>query len=251
MTIGVYCEPFKKGVTFEECESCAKCLPAPIIRSLRTYDYRPERNVYYLREVIGCLRKAYSDRKERPPDKFLTLLELYRCKRGGIFENMADKSHWKELDGSLKYNVDGEEVKLSARLDAYDPDTGTIIELKSVEFWTKKPDTGQMWRKKLPRDKDVLQVQGYGAVFKQIVPVRALRILYFDMNEFQQCAVPLVDRTNWLQERAFALHRAIRDSKPPVEERCFECKFCEHSKNCVQQSVPLVRAQASRSQWRA
>jgi hypothetical protein len=245
VVIGVNCEPFKKKVTFEECGACAQCLPAPIIKSLRRYDYQPERNVYYLREVIGCPRKAYFDRKSKPTDKYLRLHELYRWKRGEIFEDMADRSRWTQLDGSLKYKVDGEDVKLSARLDAYDPDTGTVIELKSVEFWTTNPKTKQMWKKKLPRDRDVLQVQGYGTIFRDIVPIKALRILYCDMNEYQQYMVELVDKADWLQERISTLHRAVRDSKPPTEERCYECRFCEDSTNCaVGQRMPLIGALA-------
>jgi len=233
MVVGVFCEQREMHVTFELCASCAQCLPAPIIKSLRIYDYVPQRGVYYLKEVIGCLRKAYMTRKASQVETHLSLRSLYAIKRGKIFGNMVDGSRWKELDGSLSFKVDGENAKLTARLDSYDPEKAMITELKSLEG---------IERKNLPRDKDVLQVKGYGTIFKSIIPVRQLSIVYLDMNSFKQFSVPLVDLTDWLQKRLFALHRAIRDSRPPDQEPSFECRFCEHRGNCNLTSAPFAKA---------
>lgn len=231
MTTGVYCEPYKKRVTFDECALCAQCLPTSIIKSLRIYDYTPQRNTYYVKEMIGCLRKAYFARKSAPADTYLTLKSLYAIKRGKIFGNMVDGSRWIELDGSIALNVDGEYVKLSARLDSYDPQRGAITELKSLEG---------VHYKNLPRRNDVLQLQSYGTIFKSIIPVRQLTLVYLDMNSFKQFDVEQLDLTSWLKGRVEALHRALRDSKPPGEEPSYECKFCDHKKNCS--LVPIINS---------
>jgi len=231
MTTGVYCEPYKKRVTFDECALCAQCLPASIIKSLRVYDYTPQRNAYYVKEIIGCLRKAYFTRKSASIDTYLTLKSLYAIKRGKIFGNMVDGSRWTELDGSIPFKVDGEDVKLTARLDSYDPQRAAITELKSLEG---------IHYKNLPRRNDVLQLQSYGTIFKSIIPVRRLTLVYLDMNSFKQFDVEQVDLNSWLKDRVEGLHRALRDSKPLSEEPSYECKFCDHKKNC--NVVPIINS---------
>ena len=223
MTTGVYCEPYKKRVTFDECALCTQCLPASIIKSLRIYDYTPPRNTYYVKEIIGCLRKAYFTRKSAPVDTYLTLKSLYAIKRGKIFGSMVDGSRWIELDGSISFDVDGEDVKLTARLDSYDPQKGAITELKSLEG---------VHYKDLPRRNDVLQLQSYGTIFKSIIPVQQLTLVYLDMDNFKQFDVKPVDLTSWLKGRVETLHRALGDSKPVIEEPSYECKFCDHKNNC-------------------
>jgi len=238
MVVGVYCEEKRKGISFEECMVCSKCLPTQIIKSLRVYENKPKRNVYYVREVIACLRKAYFDRK-CPKDEFSSLRDLYCRKRGELFGAIAGHG-WNELDGSLSYVVDSEPVKLTARLDSYDPEKQEIVELKSLR---------DIENKELPREKDVLQVQCYGTIFKNIFRVERLRIVYLDMNGFRQVNVSLVDKTKWLKERVEKLHRHIRDSKPPAEDPTWECKFCPHRSNCVQlkPTLPVMRQTAYRN----
>jgi CRISPR/Cas system-associated exonuclease Cas4 (RecB family) len=238
MVVGVYCEEKKGGISFEECMACSNCLPTQIIKSLRVYENKPKRNVYYIREVIGCLRKAYFDRK-CPRDEFSKLRDLYCRKRGELFGAIVGHG-WNELDGSLSYVVDGEPVKLTARLDCYDPDKKEIVELKSLS---------DIENKELPRQKDVLQVQCYGTIFKGIFRVERLRLVYLDMNGFRQINVGLIDKSEWLKERVEKLHRHIRDSKPPAEEPSWECKFCPHKSQCIQPKpmMPVVKQAAYRN----
>ncbi len=232
MVVGVYCEDKKGGISFEECMACSKCLPTQIIKSLRVYENKPKRNVYYVKEVIGCLRKAYFYRK-CPTDEFSSLGDLYRKRRGELLGAIVGHG-WNELDGSLSYVVEGEPVKLTARLDHYDPEKREIVELKSVKDIKKI---------ELPRSRDVLQVQCYGTIFKDIFRVEILRIVYLDMNGFRQVTVSLIDKTAWLKERVETLHRHIRDSKPPAEEPSWECNFCSQRSNCVQlkPTIPVIR----------
>ena len=228
MVIGVFCEKQQKELTFEDCAKCAACLPAPIIRSLRKYEYKKKRNEYSVSEITGCLRKAYFERKEPPKNQFYTLKDLFLMKRGKLFEGMFSSTKWQELDGSIEYEIDGEKVKLWGRLDAYDLDNQEIIELKSTKIYENT---------RLPRPKNVLQLQCYGTIFKSILPVEKLRLVYFDMDIFEQHPVPFVDKSKWLQERIHILHEAIRESKPPGKEQSFECKKCLHQKNCSTQTT--------------
>lgn len=222
--IGVYCQKKNNGVSFDDCASCAKCLPAPVIRSLKQYEFSYHRNVYHVNDVIGCLRKAYYDRKEPQDDVYHPLEKLVAFKRGKLFEGMVSSSRWQELNGSLTYKIDKETVKLTGRLDAYDPENHEITEIKSKEL---KCNT------KLPKSKDVLQLQCYGTIFKEIISVDKLRLVYFDMNQFVQFTYPLEDKANWLKQRVTQLHEAVRDSKPPMKERTYYCNYCAHKAKCA------------------
>ena len=227
MVAGVFCEVKKEKVSFEYCMSCSECLPTPIIKSLRTFNLKYERNVYYLSEILGCLRKSYYNRKENHVDRLPTLKELYSRKRGKLFGKITESIGWQELPGYLLYKIDREDVKLTARLDCYDYEKSIVIELKS---------SSDIVRKSLPREKDILQVQCYGVIFKEIFPeIKGLKIVYLDMKNFKQYDVEQIDRTEWMEERVFTLHRAIRDSEPPERESSYECKFCPHKKKC---SIP-------------
>lgn len=223
MVIGVLCEEKNEGVTFENCANCAKCLPAPVIRSLKQHDFVYHRNVYHVKDVIGCLRKAYFNRKEPQNDIFHPLEKLVSFKRGKLFEGMVSSTKWQALSGSLAYQIKGEAVKLTGRLDAYDPENSEITEIKSkvIKHYTK-----------LPQQEDVLQLQCYGTIFKEIFSVEKLRLVYFDMNIFKQYEVPFVDKSSWLKERVTNLHVAIRDSKPPMKERSYGCNYCAYAKKC-------------------
>lgn len=233
MVVGVYCEEKSEGISFEECIACGKCLPSQLIKSLRIFEYKPVRNNYYVREVIGCLRKAYFERKNSGCDTYLTLKELYPRKRGDLMGKITGASGWNELDGSLSYNVDGEDVKLSARLDLYDHDKHEIVELKSVE---------NVWSRYLPKDSDVLQVQSYGVIFKTIFSVKRLRIVYLGMNDFRQVDIEMLDRSLWLKRRVETLHRSIRDFVIPEEEKSYSCNFCQNKGQCNQINAPRPTA---------
>jgi CRISPR/Cas system-associated exonuclease Cas4 (RecB family) len=228
MVVGVYCEEKSKGISFEECIACGKCLPSQLIKSLRVFDYKPIRNNYYVREVIGCLRKAYFERRNDSGDTYLTLKELYPRKRGDLMGKITGENGWDELPGSLSYNVDGEDLKLTARLDLYDHDKHEIIELKSTE---------NIWSRYLPKDSDVLQIQSYGVIFKKILSVEKLRIVYLGMNDFRQVEIPSIDKSLWLKSRVETLHRSIRDSKIPEEEKSYGCNFCQYQSQCNQINV--------------
>ena len=63
MRFGVLCNT-KGRISFEECEKCAKCLPRPLIRAIKP-ENRPNRLGYYgVKEINGCLRKAYFNRTQ-------------------------------------------------------------------------------------------------------------------------------------------------------------------------------------------
>lgn len=224
MVVGVFCEKNRKCISFEECANCAQCLPAPIIRSLRIYDSKKPRNVYFVREVVSCLRKAYFERKEPPKDHFYKMRELISIKRGKLFGGMASSAHWQELPGSIDYEIDGEKLKLTGRLDIYDPDNLEITEIKSRKIFEDS---------RLPKKKDVLQLQCYGTIFKGIFRVQKLNIVYFDMDTCQQYSVPFDDKSIWLKKRIHILHRAVRDSKPPKQEQSFKCRYCSFKEKCA------------------
>ena len=101
--IGVFCREKDRGVSFDECARCAKCLPAPVIRSLKQYDFVYKRNVYHVNDVIGCLRKAYYSRKEPPVDVFHPSV-LFLTPEGALSDDEFSASR---LPSGLSQRVDG------------------------------------------------------------------------------------------------------------------------------------------------
>jgi CRISPR/Cas system-associated exonuclease Cas4 (RecB family) len=168
-----------------------------------------------------------------PKEEYLTLESLYRMKRGTLLERIADSTGWRQLEGSMHCSVDGEDVKITARLDCYDPEKKFIYELKSLELRSARV---------LPRQKDKLQVQCYGLIFRDVFSdVKGLKIAYLDMNEFRVYDVELEDLSGWVLQRVSSLHRAVRDSQPPSKEESYECRYCEYAEeNCA--STPIVAA---------
>jgi CRISPR/Cas system-associated exonuclease Cas4 (RecB family) len=221
MTVGVNCIKNSKKVSFEECIECAACLPPQIIKSLRVYENKPKRNTYYVKEIIGCMRKAYFNRK-LSQDEYQTLLQLFQIKRGKALGAIAGQG-WNELDGSVEYQIDGEPIKLTARLDCYDPEKREIIEVK-----TKRYIDGP----NLPYTSDRMQVQCYASIFKSILPISSLSILYLDFDHFRRIHLDISDISTWMQERTTKLHKHIRDSKIPNDEPSWECKDCTHKESC-------------------
>jgi CRISPR/Cas system-associated exonuclease Cas4 (RecB family) len=222
MAVGVYCEKNSKKVSFEDCIECASCLPPQIIKSLRVYENKQKRNTYYVKEIIGCLRKAYYNHK-LPQEEYSTLAQLYQQKRGKVLGAIAGQG-WNELDGSIEYPVDGEQIKLTARLDCYDHEKREIIELK-----TKRYIEGT----NLPYKSDILQVQCYATIFKDIIPVAALSLIYLDFDHFRRFPVAISEISSWMKERTIKLHKHIRDSRVPEEEPSWECNVCIHKESCI------------------
>jgi len=156
-------------------------------------------------------------------------------KRGTLLERIADSTGWRQLEGSIHCKVDGEDIKITARLDCYDPEKRTIYELKSLQIRNARV---------LPRKKDVLQVRCYGLIFKDVFSeVKGLKIAYLDMNEFKVCDVGLEDMTEWVSQRVTALHRASRDSQPPPKEESYECRYCEYASECPSQQILALHTQ--------
>lgn len=230
MIVDIWCKKNGGRIPFEQCVDCAKCLPSKMIESLKKYEHEPKRNVYYVKEVIGCLKQAYYKRKQ-PSSKAFTLNSLYSMKRGQLLGAITDKSY-SEFTGELSFNIDGEPVKLTARLDCYDPEKGEIIEVKTLE---------NIFHRRLPRDQDVLQLQCYGTIFKDIFQkINRLYLAYLDMNQFIQFEIPIVNNYPWLQNRVKILHTAIRASIPPDEEIGYYCKYCLHRDKCNIQLPTII-----------
>jgi CRISPR/Cas system-associated exonuclease Cas4 (RecB family) len=129
--------------------------------------------------------------------------------------------------------IDDEKVKLFGRIDAYDPDKLEIIELKSTKIFDNT---------RLPRLKNVLQLQCYGIIFKNIFSVKELTLVYVDMDIFEKHSVPFVDKRDWIEEKIQVLYKAIRDSKPPSGEESFECNVCPYSRKCsvLKQAATII-----------
>ena len=228
MVIGISCEEFGE-ISIEDCIKCGHCLPAPLIKSLKQYDNAPTLGKYGIRELIGCLRQAYYKRTIGVRDEYKPLFVLWMMKRGKYLEQVARGTGYNELEGIHLVDVDGEEVQIRGKLDCYDIQTRTIIEIKSTK----------LFRGFKPKDIDILQLQCYVTLYRNILSgIRGLQLVYFGMNNYLTFDVSIVDQTDYLEERVQELHRSITNGDLPAKEDLGQCRYCVYQNEC-RRDIPI------------
>jgi CRISPR/Cas system-associated exonuclease Cas4 (RecB family) len=115
-------------------------------------------------------------------------------------------------------------------IDAYDPETATIYDLKTTRFakW-------QLEKTLIPRENHVAQVQSYFTLLGNYgIPIDRLVLVYVDDKDIVPLQVPLGNRREWIIRRATALHTALENRETPTPEVGFACKYCAFASICPQ-----------------
>jgi len=145
-------------------------------------------------ELVSCIRELFyekSHKKRKARD--LAPENLWPTVRGNLLHEMSKAYKWNELD--IEFDIplgEGRVGTVSGRLDMYDWKTRTIIDLK-----TTKDVYSQAENNTIPKDDHILQIQCYGTIFSNIIPVENLVLLYADLNDMIAFRVPSQDKT-WL-----------------------------------------------------
>ena len=222
MVVGVCC-PDKGEISLELCMECGDCLPRPLIKSLKMYDYHPTHGTYGLKEVIGCPRLSFYKRTLGVPDEYKPLHVLWSIKRGKYLDDITKGTGFNELEGILEINVSGEAIIVRGRLDCYDYVSGEIIEVKST----------RISRNFKPRDSDIIQLQCYVTLYRDVFKeIKGLRLVYLDMSEFVTYDIDIVDKSDYIRERAIALHASIINMTLPEAENSYYCRHCFFQERC-------------------
>jgi len=182
---------------------------------------------YTISEIIHCLRKSfYSKSGKQRKSKMYD--NLWPAVRGNLLHQMTKAYKWNELDMDFDIPIgDGKVATISGRLDMYDWKTKTIIDLKTTRDVYSQAECGT-----IPKKEDMLQIQCYGTIFSNTIPVENLVLVYADLNEMIAFKVACEDKTWWLKERILELNRSLIYDNPPQKEISKMCNLCKYRNQC-------------------
>jgi len=183
---------------------------------------------YGVTEMVRCLRKLFYEKTKKKRKSRKVLNNLWPTVRGDLLHQMTTAYNWNELDMDFQIPLgNGKLGTISGRLDMYDWKTKTIIDLKTTKDVYSQAEEGT-----IPRKEDILQIQCYGTIFSNIIPIQELVLVYADLNDMIAFRVANEDKTWWLKDRILELEEAIVDNKPPKREISKLCSFCKFFNQC-------------------
>ena len=191
--------------------------------------FRAEKSkTYGVTEIIHCLRKSFYQRTENKRKSRKLFENLWPTVRGDLLHEMTKAYKLNELDMDFGIPLgEGKIGTISGRLDMYDWKTKTIIDLK-----TTKDVYVQAEEKSIPKKEHILQIQCYGTIFSNIIPIQNLVLVYADLNEMIAFRVASEDKTWWLKERISELEKSLNVKEPPKQEISKLCYFCKYQNKC-------------------
>ena len=183
---------------------------------------------YGVTEIIRCLRKSYYEKTNKKRKSKKSLDNLWPTVRGDLLHQMTTAYNWNELDMDFQIPLgNGKLAILAGRLDMYDWKTKTIIDLKTTKDVYSQAEEGT-----IPKKEDILQIQCYGTIFSNIIPVQELVLVYADLNDMLAFRIANEDKTWWLKDRILELEQSINNKIPPKQEISKLCYFCKFFNQC-------------------
>ena len=192
---------------------------------------------YSVTELIKCVRETYYKKtKEKSEESFdKSVQSMWSSLRGNYLHELTNAYTWNELETEYNVPLDGDNsATLVGRLDMYDETTKTLLDLKTTNnvLWQVKHDM-------LPKHEHILQVQCYYTMFKEIIPIEHLNLIYADMSEIVVFDVRVKDRSKWIANRVDLLETNIENGIIPHAEPGNNCKFCKFESTCNVQNKKL------------
>jgi CRISPR/Cas system-associated exonuclease Cas4 (RecB family) len=223
----------------QECDECNALLPGSFWNRMRWQRFQTEPNTYHVSTLTNCLAKAYFERTS-PTDEALS--SAWAKLRGTMLHYLVRSLGWSELAVKMQFELDGEEIIVSGLIDAFEPETATIYDLKTSRFVKWQAEKGF-----IPRETHIARVQCYATLLGSYgVAVSRLVLIYVDDKEIVPKEVPLGNRKQWMIERATTLHRSLKGSLLPKPETGSSCKYCPFIGQCPRSSEALILAEAVR-----
>jgi CRISPR/Cas system-associated exonuclease Cas4 (RecB family) len=173
------------------------------------------------------LRKACLDAVS-PADE--TVESAWAKVRGTLLHYVGRSLGWNELAVKLTFRANDDKITIVGFVEAYDPETATIFDLKTTRFvkW-------QAEKKFIPRGNHSVQVQCYATMLENYgISVARLVLVYVDDKDIVPVQVPLGNRREWMIRRATYLHEAFAKKQEPMPEVSSSCKYCSHASTCPQ-----------------
>ncbi len=208
--------------------------PEKIIEFLgRNNRIYPKRNTkgYSVSALLGCPRKSYFQKTFTSFDKIdLDQVEsnVWKTTRGNFLHQITQAYSWNELEVKFPVSVNDAIIPIFGRLDCYDPEEKNIIEFKTMEKITENMESGL-----LPFDSHVKQLQIYGTIFKDTIPVDKLTLVYLDMNNVVSFDISKKDMSEWILNKITSLENAIKSHKIPDGQTSSFCELCNYQTTCA------------------
>ena len=221
----------------QECQECNALLPTSLWNRLNWQRFQPEPNTYHVTTLTNCLAKAYFERTS-PTNEPLS--SAWAKLRGTMIHYMVRSLGWSELAVKMRFPLDDETITITGHVDAFEPETGTVYDLKTTRFAKWQADKGH-----IPRESHTIQVQCYATLLELYgISVNRLVLVYADDKELIPKEAPLGNRREWMINRATNLHRAFKGSCLPKPEPGSSCKYCPYAEQCpgVPQTISLAEA---------
>jgi CRISPR/Cas system-associated exonuclease Cas4 (RecB family) len=135
----------------------------------------------------------------------------------------------------MAFELDNQAITIVGHVDAYDPETATIYDMKTTRFVKWQAEKGF-----IPRENHVAQVQCYYTMLDGYgIPVSRLVLVYVDDKSILPKQVPHGSRREWMIKRAMALHHALERSEIPEPETGSGCVYCPFINVCPRSTEAL------------
>jgi len=142
----------------------------------------------------------------------------------------------------MSFELDGQTITIVGYVDAYEPETATIYDLKTTRFVKWQSEKGH-----IPREPHIAQIQCYYTLLDAYgIPVNRLVLVYVDDQTIIPKQVPLGTRKDWMMNRAAMLHRAFQTSKVPMPEVGSACIYCPFIKVCPSRAEAIRMKEAKK-----
>ena len=194
--------------------------------------FDPQPNTYHVTSLTRCLTQSYFD-QTIPADE--SVESAWAKLRGSLLHYATRSLGWNELRVKMTFEVDDQSITIVGYVDAYEPETATVYDLKTTRFVKWQAEKGH-----IPRENHVAQVQCYYTLLDLYgIPVNRLVLVYADDQTIVPKQVPLGGRKEWMINRATALHHAFQTSKVPEPEIGSGCIYCPFIKLCPKSAEAL------------
>ncbi len=252
------CDVTKEPVAPDACLACARngrpegcSFTPPILEALRSsmksdaalraiYSWAAQQDVTVLRvsSLTGCTRKAWYRLIQGTPLE--TPSRHWARLRGTIFhkalESMADETVMAEQRFIVDLRPFGVKAAIAGMVDHYDPATGVLTDLKTMNTWKKLsqyPD--------LPHKHHIAQVWIYGWLLEKagLGYPRKMEITYMTMGDIRTVPVglPTPEGKQYVEARIVAKAKAIVEADPTQgpkgdAQADWECRYCLFKAAC-------------------
>jgi len=223
----------------QECAECNSLLPSSFWSRMTWQRFQSEPNAYHVSTLTNCLAKAYFERTSPVNEP---VGSAWAKLRGTLLHYLVRSLGWSELRVKMSFQLGDETITIVGHVDAFEPETSTVYDLKTTRFARWQAEKGH-----IPRENHIAQVQCYGTLLAQYgIAVNRLVLVYVDDKEIIPKEVTLGDRKEWMIQRATILHNSMKDSVLPKPEIGGSCKYCPFIEQCPRSEEALVLAEAVR-----